>query len=85
VAQWRQNVGIRVERTAQQAISVAITANDFHVALLNVAQAHSGNIVSNKRLGRWLKENEGRIVDGLTFRSRHLAGYWIWSLVPVRT
>jgi putative DNA primase/helicase len=82
MAQWRQNIGMRVERTAQQAINVAISVNDFHVALLNVAQA-GGNMVSNKRLGRWLKQNEGRIVDGLTFRSRHADNSSIWSLVPV--
>jgi hypothetical protein len=83
IAQWRQNVGIRVEKTAQQAIAIAVNINDFHVALLNVAQGRNGTMVSNKRLGRWLKQNEGRIVDGLTFKSRHADNSSIWSLVPV--
>jgi hypothetical protein len=82
VAQWRQNIGIRVNRTVQQVINCAINVNDFHVALLNVAQGRSGSMVSNERLGRWLKKNEARVVTGLMFKCRgRLDGYPTWSLV----
>jgi putative DNA primase/helicase len=83
MAQWRQNVGMRAERTVQQVINCAVNVNDFHVALLNVAQGRSGGIVSNERLGRWLRKNEGRVVGGLMLKcTGRLNGYPIWSLVP---
>jgi hypothetical protein len=84
MAQWRQQVGMRVERTVQQVINCAVSVNDFHVALLNVAQGRSGGIVSNERLGRWLRKNEGRVVGGLMLKcTGRLDGYPTWSLVPV--
>ena len=84
MAEWRQKVGMRVEKTVQQVINCAINANDFHVALLNVAQGRNSSIVSNERLGRWLRKNEGRVVDGVTLKcTGRLDGYPTWSLVPV--
>jgi putative DNA primase/helicase len=84
MAQWRQHVGMRAERTVQQVINCAINVNDFHVALLNVAQGRSGGMVSNERLGRWLRKNEGRVVGGLMLNcTGRLDGYPTWSLVPV--
>ena len=75
---------MRIERTVQQVINCAINVNDFHVALLNVAQGRSGGIVSNERLGRWLRKNEGRVVGGLMLNCMgRLDGYPTWSLVPV--
>src|SRR5215831_2434401 len=82
MAEWRQKVGMRVEKTVQQVINCAINANDFHVALLNVAQGRNSSIVSNERLGRWLRKNEGRVVDGVTLKcTGRLDGYPTWSLV----
>ena len=67
--------------TIQQAINYAITANDFHVALLNVAQGKTGNMVSNDRLGRWLRSVEGRVIEGLAFKRVGISfGYPMWSL-----
>jgi hypothetical protein len=84
MAQWRQNVGMRVEKTVQQVINCAINVNDFHVALLNVAQGRSGSMVSNERLGRWLRKNEGRVVGGLMLKCTGRSdGSPTWSLVPV--
>jgi hypothetical protein len=84
MAQWRQNVGMRVERTVQQVIYRVINVNEFHVALLNVAQSRSVSMVSNERLGRWLRKNEGRVVDGLMLKcTGRLDGYPTWSLVAV--
>jgi hypothetical protein len=81
VAQWKDKIGIGEKKTVQEVINHAINANDFHVALLNVASSRSSNVVSNDRLGRWLKKVEGRVVNGLALkcvdRSR---GYPVWSL-----
>jgi hypothetical protein len=64
--------------------------NDFYVALLNVAAAKSGsNVVSNKRLGWWLKNAEGKIVhlvdeqdslDLVVKKEGTVAGYSKWQL-----
>jgi hypothetical protein len=82
MAQWRQHVGMQVARTLQQVINCAVNVNDFHVALLNVAQGRSGSMVSNERLGRWLRKNEGRVVTGLMLKcTGRLDGYPTWSLV----
>ena len=84
MAQWQRNVGMRVEKTVQQVINCAINVNDFHVALLNVAQGRSGSMVSNERLGRWLRKNESRVVGGLMLKCTGRSdGYPTWSLVPV--
>jgi hypothetical protein len=50
----------------REIISAAINRPDFHNALLAVAASQNGNVVSNDRLGRWLKRNEGKIVSGLS-------------------
>jgi len=80
-AQWREHLGTGTEHTVQQIINRALNAHDFHVALLNVASARSGNVISNDRLGRWLKKVEGRINNGLMLRCvGMLGGYPLWSL-----
>jgi hypothetical protein len=83
MAHWRHKIGVGHGKTVQEVINCAINASDFQVALLNVASSRSSNVVSNDRLGRWLKRNQGRIVNGLALRcvNRSL-GYPIWSLVP---
>src|SRR5262249_10229578 len=64
VAQWKQHLGIQSAYTAQEVINRATVNNDFYIALLNVAAAKSGgNVVSSKRLGWWLKNVEGKIVQ----------------------
>ena len=75
----RQHLTAGQEYTVQQLINHAINVNDFHVALLNVAGR--GNVVSNDRLGRWLKRNEGRLVNGsMLVRMGIKDGYQLWSL-----
>jgi hypothetical protein len=79
IAQWRQHLTAGQEYTVQQLINHAINVNDFYVALLNVAGR--GNVVSNDRLGRWLKRNEGRPVNGsMLVRMGMKDGYQLWSL-----
>jgi hypothetical protein len=38
----------------------------FFNALLTVAANRTGNVISNERLGRWLKANEGKMTNGLS-------------------
>jgi hypothetical protein len=81
MTQWREHLGTGIEHTVQQIINRALNAHDFHVALLNVAVARSGNVISNDRLGRWLKRVEGRINNGLMLKCMgKLDGYPVWSL-----
>jgi hypothetical protein len=61
----------------------SIHANDFHVALLNVAANRSSSVVRD-RLGRWLWKVEGRIVSGLMLKcTGTLNGYPSWVLLPM--
>jgi hypothetical protein len=50
-------------------------------ALPTAAASRSGSVVSNDRLGRWLKANEGKIVNGLSLvRDGITNGYPLWRL-----
>ena len=81
LVQWRENLGMLNAYTVQQVINRAINVNDFHVALLNVASSRTGNVVSNERLGRWLRKVECRVVNGLTLkRTGNSGGYPTWIL-----
>ena len=70
VVQWREALGTGSAHTMREIIAAAVSCPDFHNALLTVAAARSGNVVSNDRLGRWLKANEGKIVNGLSLTRR---------------
>jgi hypothetical protein len=81
MTQWQEHLGTGAELTIPQIINRALNAHDLHVALLNVAAARSGNVISNDRLGRWLKKVEGRITNGMMLKCmRILDGYPVWSL-----
>jgi hypothetical protein len=65
----------------REVINVALSRSDFYNALLAVAANRSGNVVSNERLGRWLKANEGKITNCLSIvRAGSLDGYPLWRL-----
>ena len=50
-------------------------------ALLAVGSSSDESGISSKRLGRWLKSQEGRIVNGQSFvRSGVSNGYQLWML-----
>jgi hypothetical protein len=66
LTQWKEHLGIDSEHTVQQVINSAVNVADFHVALVNVARMRGNSLVSNERLGRWLKKIEGQIVGGLS-------------------
>ena len=56
LAQWREAVGVNAVRTVREIINVAITHPDFMAAPLAVASSKSATVISNDRLGRWLKQ-----------------------------
>ena len=78
--QWREHIGIGPCYTVQDVIARAVNVPTFYTALLNVAASKTGGMVSNDRLGRWLKQVDGKICDGLKlFRAGIRGGYPIWS------
>jgi hypothetical protein len=82
MSQWEKNLGLDTAYTVQDIITRSINVIDLHVALMNVAGARSGNMVSNDRLGRWLKRVEGQIVSGLALQHAGMVnGYPLWRLV----
>jgi hypothetical protein len=79
--QWQEALGTNSQHTMREVINAAVARTDFHNALLTVAATRGGNIVSNERLGRWLKANEGKIVNGLSIvRMGSAFGYPLWQL-----
>jgi putative DNA primase/helicase len=81
VVQWKEALGTGSAHSMREIMAAAVNRPDFHNALLTVAGARSGNVVSNDRLGRWLKANEGKIVNGLTLVRDGIAnGYPLWRL-----
>jgi hypothetical protein len=82
VMQWKENLGLGQAYTIQEVIGCAINISDFHFALTAVAATPSGGTVSNKRLGRWLKRMEGKIVNGhMMSQDGSRDGYPLWKLV----
>ncbi len=82
VSQWREHLGTEHSYTVQEIISRAVNIVDFHTALISVAAGRSGALVSNERLGRWLKRVEGKITGGLSLRKmRVVDGYPYWRVI----
>jgi hypothetical protein len=80
--QWKEAIGLNMVRTVREIINVAITYPDFLAALLTVASNKSATVISNDRLGRWLKQNEGQIAAGLSLvRAGNTHGYPLWQLI----
>jgi hypothetical protein len=80
--QWQRCLGVGQRYTVQEVINRAVNDPPFYTALTNVAMGRIGNVVSNDRLGRWLKRFEGKIVGGLRLvraGTAH-AGYPLWTL-----
>jgi hypothetical protein len=79
--QWKEHLRVNAAHTVQQVIERAINTPTFYTALLNVAASKTGGVVSNERLGRWLKRVEGKIINGLRLiRTGVQHGYQTWSL-----
>jgi len=81
VEQWRGHLVTGQKYTIQEVIGRAVNISAFYTALMNVAASKSGGVVSNDRLGRWLKRVEGKIVNGLRFlQEGSRQGYPCWTL-----
>jgi putative DNA primase/helicase len=81
LVQWREALGTGSAHTMREIIAAAVNRPDFHNALLTVAAARTGNVVSNERLGRWFKASEGKIVNALhIIREGMRDGYPMWRL-----
>lgn len=82
VMQWKENLVVGQRYTAQTVIERAVNVPSFYTALSAVALARNGGMVSNKRLGWWLKGVKGQIVNGYTLlQDGILNGYVQWKLV----
>jgi hypothetical protein len=83
VMQWKDHLGINKRHTVQEVIERAINVRDFWNALLAVAESRGGGgVISNDRLGRWLRKIESKFAGGLRLlRDGSLSGYPCWRLV----
>jgi hypothetical protein len=81
MTQWREYIGLGCELKIQEIINRSLNARELHTALMNVAVARNGIVLSPDRLGRWLNQVNGKIVGG-TFieKTRILEGYPLWRL-----
>jgi hypothetical protein len=67
VLQWKEALGTTSSFTMREIISAAVNRPNFYNALLTVAAAGwASNLLSNERLGRWLKANENKIAGGFS-------------------
>jgi putative DNA primase/helicase len=69
VAAWRDVVGVKRPKTAGELKNIALNSADkdmvFNKAISAVACVHGRSEIDPVRLGRWLSNNKGRIVNGL--------------------
>jgi hypothetical protein len=82
VMQWKEHLGLDTKYTVQEIIGRAVNTPDFYNALLAVAIAKTGGLISNDRLGRWLKRVQGKIVSDLSLvQDGNISGYSRWKLI----
>jgi hypothetical protein len=82
VMQWKDHLILNIKYTVQEIIERAVNVPSFYTALLNVAPARTGGVVSNSNLGRWLKRVQGKIVNGLQLlQDGNAHGYPQWKLI----
>jgi hypothetical protein len=60
VVQWEEHLGHEQKYAVQDVIRLAAPEADFQTALVAVASNQKGLLVSNDRLGRWLKKVQGK-------------------------
>jgi hypothetical protein len=82
IMQWRAHLILGDKYTVRDIIERAINTPTFYTALMNVAAARTGGMISNIVLGRWLKQAKGKIVNGLTLlEDGNTGGYPQWKLM----
>lgn len=80
--QWAQHVGPD-SVTLRQAVAAANMQDDFREALTAVAGV--GGAINSKRLGKWLRGNVGKIVNGMSFAAVGTRqGVALWQLDGTR-
>jgi hypothetical protein len=68
----------------REIIDAALNDPSFYAALMTVAATRNGKEISLERLGRWLRNNKGSIVDNLILvRISILHGYSVWQVQKV--
>jgi hypothetical protein len=81
IMQWKEHLTLDQQYTVQNVIERAINTPSFYNALSAVAMAQAGGMVSNVRLGRWLKRIQRKIVNGFTLLQGGIKdGYPQWKL-----
>ena len=97
LAQWEQHLGLfrryttaevikcatsmAVERADDGSVIARTPRTEFKAALLNIAGAGRG--IDNRRLGIWLAQSEGKIVNSMRLLPKgHREGSKMWALVP---
>jgi hypothetical protein len=79
--QWKRCLGVLTRYSVQQIIARAIPDIDFYNALMAVAADTGGSGLSNRRLGRWLSKNDGKIVGRLRLNKVAAPqGYTHWQV-----
>ena len=82
IMQWKEHLGLNTQYTVQEVIGRAVNTPNFYVALMAVAEKRMGGVVSNDRLGRWLKRVQGKIISGFSLlQDGNAHGYPYWKLV----
>jgi putative DNA primase/helicase len=62
--EWRRCLGVTSSHTVQSVINRAMVDQGFYGAIAEVAAGTQGGL-SNDRLGRWLRKNEGKVIDAI--------------------
>jgi hypothetical protein len=82
INQWRDNLGLNTRHTAGSVISQALGHPTFYAALMAVATAPKGGVISERSFGHWLKRVDGKIVNNLSLLQDGIKdGYRYWKLV----
>jgi hypothetical protein len=84
VLHWEPHLRNRSEYTVQDLINAGRIDGNLYTALMAVAANRSGPMVSNERLGWWLRKHDGWVRGNLKLvRARVLNGYPLWTLKRV--
>jgi hypothetical protein len=82
IMQWNQHLMLNGKYTVQDVIGRAVNTPTFYSALMGVAAAPTGAIISPPNLGRWLKRVQGKIVNGfMLLQDGSSFGYPRWKLI----
>jgi hypothetical protein len=82
IMQWKEHLRLDTKYMVQEVIGRAVNTPNFYAALMAVAEKRTGGLVSNERLGRWLKQVQGKIVSGFSLlQDGNAHGYPYWKLI----